>query len=149
MINCVLRPRSSAACATDIVCGYEQGLPSLPHGLHGCRSRRLHGTALHGCLLPHDLHGRCCSRCLHGTALHCCLLPHNLHGRCRSRCLHGTALHCCLLPHDLHGWCRSRLHGTALHRCLLLHDLHGLHCLHGLRHCWERKRFWIMKEQTL
>merc|ERR1719281_1355542 len=99
---------------------------SLPHGLHGCRGRCLHGTALHGCLLPHDLHGRC-----------------------RGRCLHGTALHCCLLPHDLHGWCCGRLHGTALHRCLLLHDLHGLHCLHGLRHCWKRKRFWIMKEQTL
>merc|ERR1719450_1496928 len=110
MINCVLRPRSSAACATDIVCGYEKGLPSLPHGLHGCRGR-----------------------CLHGTALHGCLLPHYLHGRCRSRCLHGTALHCCLLPHNLHGWCRGRLHGTALHCCLLFHDLHGLHCLHGLR----------------
>merc|ERR1719281_1094772 len=76
-------------------------------------------------------------------------LPHGLHG-CRGRCLHGTALHGCLLPHDLHGRCRGRcLHGTALHCCLLLHDLHGLHCLHGLRHCWKRKRFWIMKEQTL
>merc|ERR1719395_371709 len=102
----VLHPKWSAACATDCVAGVK-GHPSLPHGLHWC-----------------------CSRCLHGAALHGCLLPHNLHGRCRSRCLHGTALHCCLLPHDLHGWCRSRLHGTALHRCLLLHDLHGLHCLH-------------------
>merc|ERR1719191_1022398 len=81
-----------------------KGLPSLPHGLHGCRSR-----------------------CLHGPALHCCLLPHNLHGRCGSRCLHGTALHC----------------------CLHLHDLHGLHCLHGLCHCWKRKRFWITEAQTL
>merc|ERR1719324_1335643 len=95
-------------------------LRSLLHGLHG-----LH--CLHRCLLPHHLHGWCCSCCLHGPALHCCLLPHHLHGWCRRRCLHGPALHC----------------------CLLLHDLHGLHCLHGLRHCWKREGLGILEAHRL